>query len=310
MYNVLISAPYLQLEYKDYQNELATKGIQAVLPRVTERLEEKELLKIISDFDGIVCGDDRITAKVLDAAQRLKVIVKWGTGVDSIDREYAHHKGIPVFNTPDAFSEPVSDSVMALMLSFARQIIPSDTILKEGKWSKLLGFCLCEKTLGIIGIGNVGCAVARKAHGFGMTILGNDIREIPDDTTSKLGIEMVTLERLLRESDIISINCDLNTTSYHLISEKQFSLMKPYAILINTARGPIIKEADLIKALDNQRIAGAGLDVYENEPLPVDSPLRSFSNCILSAHSTNGSRFFWEKVHRNTLDKLYEGLNL
>lgn len=310
MYNALISAPYLQLEFTEYQSELAAKGINAVLPQVTERLEEHMLLSIIHDYDGIVCGDDRITARVLDAARRLKVIVKWGTGTDSIDKEYARSKGIPVFNTPNAFTEPVSDSAMAFMLSFARQVIPSDRILKQGGWSKKLGFCLCEKKLGIIGVGNIGRAVARKAQGFGIKIFGNDIREIPAEVTDELGIAMVSLDRLLAESDIISINCDLNPTSRHLIGRKQFALMRPEAILINTARGPIVSEPDLIEALASGKIAGAGLDVFEEEPLPPDSPLRAFDNCILSAHSTNGSRHFWKKVHRNSLNRLYEGLGI
>lgn len=310
MFNVLVSAPYFQLEFENYKSELISKGINCTLPHVVERLEETELLNIIGGFDGMLCGDDRITAKVLDAAQRLQVIVKWGTGTDSIDKEYARTKGIPVYNTPNAFTEPVSDSAIALMLSFARQLIPSDRILKQGGWGKKLGFCLCEKKLGIIGVGNIGRAVARKAKGFDIKIFGNDIRQIPADVTAKLGIEIVSLERLLAESDIISINCDLNPTSYHLIGSKQFALMKPEAILINTARGPIVSEPDLIEVLSSGKIAGAGLDVFEEEPLPPDSPLRSFDNCILSAHSTNGSRHFWQKVHRNSLDRLYEGLGI
>ncbi|MCX8042511.1 MAG: dihydrofolate reductase, partial [Desulfobacterota bacterium] len=236
MYRVLISAPYLQRDFEAYRGEFVARGIVPFLPRVVERLEEPDLLAVIADYDGIICGDDRITARVIDAAVRLKVIVKWGTGIDSIDKVYAASKGIPVFNTPNAFTEPVSDSVLALMLSFARQIIPSDRILKQGGWDKRIGFCLCEKTLGVIGIGNIGRAVARKARGFGMRILGNDIKEIPATVTQELGIIMVSLERLLREADIISINCDLNPTSYHLISERQFALMKPDAIIINTAR--------------------------------------------------------------------------
>ncbi len=310
MHKVLISAPYLQPDIERFRNELLLKEIEYTVPKVHERLEENELLAIIEDYHGIICGDDRITQKVIDTAKNLKVIVKWGTGIDSISKDYAQNNNIPVFNTPNAFTEPVSDSTMALILSFARQIIPSDSLMKHGGWEKPQGFCLCEKTLGIIGVGNVGSAVARKAKGFGIRILGNDIREIPKETTTSLGIEMVQFNELLKESDIISINCDLNKTSHHLISHKQFQIMEPDAIIINTARGPIINEIDLIRALQNNKIAGAGMDVFEDEPLPIDSPLRSMDKCILSSHSTNGSRFFWEKVHRNSLNRLYEGLEI
>ncbi|GAH75542.1 unnamed protein product, partial [marine sediment metagenome] len=265
------------------------------LPPVKERLSEAELVPIIEKYDGIICGDDSFTKKVLQKAKKLKVIVKWGTGIDSIDQEAAKHLGIPVYNTPNAFSEPVSDTVMGFVLSFSRNISRSDQMMKSGGWEKILCYSLSEQTIGIIGIGNVGRLVARKANAFGMQIYGNDIKEIPEEMTKSLNITMVDKETLLGESDYVSLNCTLNETSYHLISKPQLQFMKNTAILINTARGNIVNEPDLIKALENKIIAGAALDVFEVEPLPQDSPLRRFENCLLSSHNSNSSPLYWQK---------------
>ncbi len=305
MYKVIISAPYMQKEIDRFIEELKNKNIDIFIPEVKERLEEYDLLKIIEDVHGIICGDDRITEKVIDKAKKLKVIVKWGTGIDSINKEYAESKGIKVFNTPNAFTEPVSDTVIGFMLCFARNIINSDKIMKQGKWEKIKGFTLQEKTLGIIGVGNIGRRVAEKAKVFGMKIIGNDIKKIEDPPC-----KMVSLNELLEQADFVSINCDLNETSYHLINIEKLNLMKKDAIIINTARGPIIKEEDLILALKNKIIAGAALDVFEYEPLPEDSPLRKMDNVILSPHNSNSSKLFWDKVHRNSLNMLYKGLGL
>jgi D-3-phosphoglycerate dehydrogenase len=141
-----------------------------------------------------------------------------------------------------------------------------------------------------------------------MQVLGNDIVEMPADFLSESGIEMVTLDELLAKADFISLHPDLNPTSFHLISTKQLDMMKPGAYLINASRGPVIDEAALIEALQNNRIAGAGLDVFEDEPLPQDSPLRTFANCLLAPHNANSSPKSWQRVHENTIKNLLEGL--
>jgi len=275
---------------------------------VKERLSEAELIPIIEKYDGIICGDDSFTKKVLEKAKKLKVIVKWGTGIDSIDQEAAKHFGIPVYNTPNAFSEPVSDTVMGFVLSFARNISRSDQMMKSGGWEKIRCHSLSEQTIGIIGIGNIGRLITRKANAFGMQIYGNDIKEIPEEITKSLNITMVDKETLLGESDYVSLNCTLNETSYHLISKPQLQFMKNTAILINTARGNIVNEPDLIRALENKIIAGAALDVFEVEPLPQNSPLRRFENCLLSSHNANSSPLYWQKVHKNSIKNLINEL--
>ncbi|MFN2112526.1 MAG: phosphoglycerate dehydrogenase [Anaerolineales bacterium] len=311
MADVLFSAPYMIPFVDRFQPVFDRYGIRLIVPKVEERLEEDEILAYAGDFDGVICGDDRFSRRVIEAClPRLKVISKWGTGVDSIDREACEDHGILLGNTPNAFTDAVSDSVLGYMLAFARQQVWMDQEMKEGVWKKIPGRSLSECTLGVIGIGNIGRAVIQKLEPFGMRILGNDIREIERDFLEDYQVEMLPLEELLPEADFLSVNCDLNPTSRHLIDERVFSLMKPGVVLINTARGPIVKESALVSALERNQIAGAALDVYEYEPLPPDSRLRDFPQVLLAPHNANSSPRAWERVHWNTIRNLLDGLGI
>lgn len=300
-YKVLVTAPYFQLVVDQWRNKFAENDIEIVVPTVNERMEEEELLPLIGDVDGIICGDDRITPRVLDAAPKLKVISKWGTGIDSIDKVEANKRGIPVRNTLNAFTEPVSDTIFAFMLCFARGTIELDRNIRKGIWEKKLFTTLGEKTIGIIGVGNIGKAVIKRAEAFGMTILANDIEERPYQF-------MVPLEKLLQESDFVSLSTDLNPTSRQIINTERLKLMKPSAYLINAARGPLVDEKAVIKALQEKRIAGAAFDVYEEEPLPEGHPYRTMENVILSPHNANSSPKAWNRIHESTFNNLLEEL--
>jgi D-3-phosphoglycerate dehydrogenase len=292
-WRVLVSAPYFIPVIEEYRLRLATKGVELVAAKVKERLNEAELLEVITDIDGIICGDDQITQRVLAAAPRLKVISKWGTGIDSIDSDEARRRGILVYRTPNAFSEPVADTVLGYVLTFARQLPSMDRHIRKGKWKKPR----------LVSLGECVRAVA-----FGMHVLGNDIVKMPQDFISETHIEMVSLDELLAKADFISLNPDLNPTSHHLIGKQQLSTMKPNAVLINTSRGPVVDEPALVWALQNRQIAGAALDVFEDEPLPAESPLRKLDNCLLAPHNANSSPHAWQKVHENTVVNLLKGL--
>ena len=307
-WKVLVSAPYFLPVMETYRQRLAQEGVELIGARVNERLSEDELLEVIKDIDGIICGDDRITERVLAAAPRLKVISKWGTGIDSIDAEAAGRQGIPVYRTRNAFSEPVADSVLGYMLTFARKQPWLDRDIRQGRWEKPQLMALGECVLGVVGVGDCGKAVVRRAVSFGMRVLGNDIVKLPDDFVTATGLEVVSLEKLLATADFVSLNTDLNATSYHLIGKAQLELMKADAYLINTSRGPVVEEPALIQALQQGRIAGAALDVFEEEPLPADSPLRALDNCLLAPHTANSSPKAWNRVHENTVRNLLEGL--
>lgn len=308
---ILFSAPYMIPFLNRFRPIFDRFEIDLIVPDVEECLEEEDLLEYAGQFDGAICGDDHFSRRVIKSClPRLKVISKWGTGIDSIDRDACEEYGIMVGNTPNAFTLAVADSVLGYMLIFARKLPWMDQAVKNGIWEKIPGRSLSECTLGVIGIGNIGEAVLERAKSFQMTLLGNDIREIDPDFIYTNGVTMVPLVELLAKADFVSVNCDLNPTSHYLINTDAFSIMKPEAVLINTARGPIVDELALVEALENGKIAGAALDVYEEEPLPPESPLHDFGNVLLAPHNANSSPEAWEKVHWNTIRNLLDGLGI
>ncbi|HCU56878.1 MAG TPA: dihydrofolate reductase [Anaerolineaceae bacterium] len=311
MQTVLVSAPYMLPKMDRFRPVLESYDLDVIIPEVRERMEEGQILEYAGQFDGTICGDDRYSRRVIEAClPRLKVISKWGTGIDSIDQQAAAEFGVMVGNTTNAFTVPVSESVLGYMLAFVRQIPWLDDEMKTGHWEKINGKTLSECTLGVIGVGNVGKAVLRRARAFGMNLLGNDVVEIAPDFLLEHGVEMTSLEDLLERSDFISVNCTLNPTSHHLINEDTLKLCNPNAVLINTARGPIVKETALVAALEEGRLRGAALDVFEFEPLPPDSPLLKMDQVLLAPHNSNSSPYFWERVQWNTIRNLLIGLGI
>jgi D-3-phosphoglycerate dehydrogenase / 2-oxoglutarate reductase len=312
MPTVLFTAPYMIPVLERFRPLFEDCKIDLIVPaQVQERLEEADLIRYAGQFDGTICGDDRYTPRALEACvPRLKVISKWGTGVDSIDAEACTRLGIRLYRTPNAFTQAVTDSVMGYMLAFVRRQPWMDREMKSGKWKKLPGRTLSECTLGVIGVGTIGKTVTRRARAFGMKVLGNDIVEIDHVFISETGIEMTDLPSLLSRSDFVSVNCDLNPTSRYLINSETLAFINPNAVLINTARGPIVDEPALIRALETKHLAGAALDVFEFEPLPADSPLMKMDNVMLAPHNANSSPAAWERVHRNTIHNLLEGLGI
>ena len=307
-WKVLVSAPYMLPVIDRFREQLKAEDVELIPAAVKERLSEAELMEVIGDVDGIICGDDRITEDVLNAASRLKVISKWGTGIDSIDAEAAAERGIPVYRTRNAFSEPVADTVMGYILTFARRLPWMDRDIRNDLWRKPPLVALNECVLGVVGVGDCGKAVVRRATSFGMRVLGNDIAEMPAEFLQQNEIEMLPLDELLTQADFISLNPDLNPTSFHLIGADQLNLMKSSAYLINASRGPVVDEPALIQALQERQIAGAALDVFEDEPLPAESPLRTLDNCLLAPHNANSSQAAWQRVHENTVRNLLKGL--
>ena len=246
---ILLTAPYMIPFVDRFIPVLESYGLNVIVPDVQERMEAADLLQYAGQFDGAICGDDRYTAAVVEACvPRLKIISKWGTGIDSLDAEACSRYGVQIGRTPNAFTTPVADTVLGYMLAFARRQPWMDKAMKSGEWKKISGYTLSEKTLGVVGVGDVGKAVTRRARAFGMKVLGVDIIDVDHVFVSESGIEMTTHERLFAEADFISINCDLNPTSQHLINAETLALMKPTAIVINSARGPIVHEEALIAA--------------------------------------------------------------
>ncbi len=305
---IAITAPYLQLEWSKYKHLF--DGFEVSVPPVIERFEEEDMIRILSDgIEGIICGDDRITPRVIDSAPALTTIVKWGTGIDSIDKKYAGQKGIKVLNTPDAFIVPVSESTIGLMLSIVRKIDENNRTMHSGSWEKIPALTLNELTIGIIGYGHIGSVVAEKLSVFTENIIWHDLKSDEELNPGKRFFgKRVSLDELLASSDIITTHCDLNPTSFHLISSATISKMKDGVILINTSRGPVLKEDDIEKNLENGKIGFVGLDVFEREPLPLTSPFRCSERAVILSHNTNSSPRYWERVHLNSIRMLKENI--
>jgi len=307
-WTVLITAPYFLPVVEHYRSQLEAEGLELVISDVRERLSEEELLPLVPAIHGAICGDDQFTARVLQAAPHLQVISKWGTGIDSIDTNAAARLGIRVFNTPNAFTDCVADSTLGYILNFARQLYRMDTDVRSGKWYKPDAVTLRECTLGVIGVGNIGKAVVRRAVAFGMTVLGCDVIAVSETFCAETDLKLVSMDELLKSSGFVTLHCDLNPTSYHLIDRPQLDSMRSTAYLINTARGRVINEQALVEALRSGDIAGAALDVFESEPLPCDSPLRKLNNCLLAPHNANSGLAARKRVHESTIQNLLTGL--
>lgn len=258
--------------------------------KIADRIDEQSLIEAAKDVDVILVVYAKITEKIINSAPKLKGIVRYGIGVDNVDVQAASRRKIPVANVPDYCIGTVADHTFALLLALNRKVLLADKMLRTGKcarWTspdlKLMGLDLEGKTLGLIGIGKIGSAVAKRAKGFGMKVIAYD-PYVPKETAEALGITLTDFETLLQTSDFISIHVPLTRETRGMIGEKELKRMKKTAYIINTARGPIIQEKALYQALKNGWIAGAALDVYEKEPPDSDNPLFELENVVLTPH--------------------------
>jgi len=281
---------------------------QAETPPPKEIIIEK-----IKDCEGILTLlTDKIDAEIMDKAPKLRIISNYAVGYDNIDVKSATQRGIMVTNTPGVLTETTADLAFALILATARRIVEADKFTRSGKWKSwgpmlFLGRDVYGATLGIIGLGRIGQAVARRAKGFNMKVIYYS-RKRKEDVERELGVEYRELRSLLREADIVSIHTPLTEETYHLIGEKELSLMKPTAILINTARGAVVDQKALYKALKERRIFGAGLDVYEKEPIDADDPLMELDNVVLLPHIGSASVETRGRMARMAAENLLAGL--
>jgi len=245
-------------------------------------MTEEELTQSLKDADAVVLGADKCSRKVIESLKRLRVIGRHGVGVDNVDLDAATEKGIIVTYTPHANADAVADHTWALILALARKIIPADASTKAGRWegTKFIGIELSSKTIGILGLGTIGQRVARRARGFEMNILYYDKRR-NEALEKEIGVIYVDLQRLLRESDILTIHAALTSETRRVIGARELQMMKKTALLINTARGEIVDEKVLIQALREGWIAGAALDVFEREP---PKELLRMGNVVLTPH--------------------------
>ena len=306
---ILISCVQLQRTLAEHQARLDERGARLLTPPVVQQLSEAELLEIVPDIDGIVAGDDELSRVVLEHAPRLRIISKWGIGIDAIDLDAARELGIRVTNTPGVFGDEVADVALGYLIMLARQLHAIDRGVRAGDWPKPVGTSLAGRTLGVVGLGDIGLAVGRRGLAIGMRVIGVETDPDRAAAAAAAGIGVTDLDTLLREADAVSLNCPLTPATWHLLDADRIGSMRPGAWIVNTARGPLIDEAALVAALESGHIGAAALDVFEVEPLPAESRLRTMDPVIRGSH--NGSNTA-EAVHRTSvraIDNLVRGLD-
>jgi glyoxylate reductase len=263
--------------------------------RDDEPVSRETLLKEIVDVDGIICLlTEKMDAEVIERARRCRVISQVAVGYDNIDVPAATRRGILVTNTPGVLTETTADMAWAILLATARRLVEGDKFTRSGRWKtwEIMAFTgqdVHGATLGIIGMGRIGGAIARRAGGFAMPILYNNRKRVDETVERDLGARYASLDDLLRQSDFVVVSCALTPETRHLISERELGLMKNTAALVNISRGPIVDQRALYRALVDKKIWAAGLDVFEVEPVPADEPLLRLDNVVVPPHLGSAS---------------------
>lgn len=279
-----------------------------------EFLTKEEMMHKVEDVDAIITQlRDSIDREFIDRGKNLKIIANYAVGYNNIDVAYATQKSIYVTHTPGVLTEATADLTWALILSVVRRVVESDKFVREGKfigWKPelLLGYDLYGKTIGIVGMGRIGQAVARRALGFGMKVIYHNRHKLPEEIEKKYNATYSDLDTLFKVSDIVSLHTPLTGDTYHLVDKSRLELMKPTAFLINTSRGQVIDEEALLEVLKNERIKGAGLDVYENEPI-ITPGLLDLKNVVLTPHTGSATRETRENMGIMVAENVIKALN-
>lgn len=306
----LITCRQMQDCFDRFEPRLRALGIESVLPEVVQNLGERELLPIIGGFDGMIAGDDRLTAAVLRSAPRLRIISKWGIGTDAIDLEAAAELGIRVTNTPAVFADDVADVAAGYLVLLARRLHLIDRSVRDGGWLKYRGTALAGRTLAIYGLGSIGRAVGRRGHGFGMRVIGHDVAPPALALAADAGIELVaSVDELFGAAEFLVLCAPATPDTRHIVNRRTLALMPAGAFLVNVARGALVDEAALAQALAGGRLAGAALDVFEEEPLPAGSPLRHFESCVFGSHNGSNTEQGVLRASELAVENLIEGLS-
>ena len=303
---IAITCLQMQNDLGRHRERLESSGYELVVPAlVGQRFESDDLVEVAAGCVGLIAGDDDLGRRSLERLPDLRVLVRWGIGTDTVDFDAAAECGIVVRNTPGVFGEEVADSAFGYVLNLARSHHAIDAAVRRGEWLKIEGVSLHGQVLGVIGAGSIGRAVMRRGIGFGMSVLTHDpfaADELP------AGVEQVDLQRLLSESRFVVLTAPATSDTRGMINTATLSQMRPDAYLVNVARGELVVESDLITALKNRGLAGAGLDVFEVEPLPADSELREL-NVVLGSHNGSNTREGVERASQRAVDIVLEELS-
>ncbi|WP_091375988.1 phosphoglycerate dehydrogenase [Mucilaginibacter mallensis] len=308
---VLITCPPMLRAIDQLRYIFDEKGIELVTPNVVQTLSEEELIEIVPTVDAWIIGDDPATEKVFTAGKngKLRVAVKWGVGVDNVDFKACEKLGIPISNTPRMFGNEVADMALAYFTGLARESYRVDREVRAGNWIKPAGMSLDGKTVALIGVGDIGLATARRLKAFGVKINAYD--PFTKLTAAEANVdEILAFPDKLEQADFVLLTCALTPSNFHLINAESIAKMKDGVIVINVSRGGLIDETALTAALTSGKVRSAGLDVFETEPLPMDSPLRSFEQCILGTHNGSNTREAVIRASLKAIDLLFGFLEI
>ncbi len=295
----------------EFRPEFEAKGIELVTPNVVQTLTENELVDIVPHVDGWIIGDDPASFRVFQAGKngKLKAAVKWGVGVDNVDFEACKQLGIPVINTPLMFGEEVGSLAAHYVIGLARQTFLIDRGVRSGQWPKPAGISLMDKTAAVIGFGDIGKSTARMLHAFGLNVNVYDpFASRTDEDEEKY--RFYTFPSKVEQADFVVVTCSLTPQTKHLINAESIGGMKDGVRIVNVSRGGIIDETALITALQSGKVHSAALDVFENEPLPMDSLLRSFERCIFGTHNGSNTLDAVRRASKQAITYLFGFLNL
>lgn len=288
-FRVLVTCPPMLGMLDRFIQPASEIGIDLVATKVQQTLSEQELIDLLPNFDGWIIGDDPATRNVFEAAHQgsLRAAVKWGIGVDNVDFAACEQLGISITNTPGMFGAEVADLAVAYVISLARHITEIDRGIREGGWPKPCGISLSGRTAAVVGYGDIGKNTVLRLLASDMKVITYD--PFIDPGSIEESVSIANWPDRLGEADFVIINCSLSKTSYHLINKESLSKMKPGVRIVNVGRGPVIDEQALILSLDQGHVHSVALDVFEQEPLPQNSPLRRHKSCILGSHNASNT---------------------
>ncbi len=308
---VLITCPPMLRAIDSFRPIFAARGIEITTPNVVQILSEVELIELVPQFDGWIIGDDPATATVFEAgkAGRLKAAVKWGVGVDNVDFSACKRLGIPISNTPGMFGREVADVALGYVIALARQTFEIDRAVKAGGWIKPAGISLADKTVALAGFGDIGRNTAKRLLASEMKVIAYDPFFKP--SAGLEAVESAVWPARIEEADFIVITCALTRENRHLLGAKALEQAKPGVRVVNVARGPLVDEQSLAAALASGKVHSAALDVFEVEPLPTDSPLRSFGDrCLFGSHNSSNTTDAVERTSLKAIDLMTGFLGL
>jgi D-3-phosphoglycerate dehydrogenase len=307
-YRILVTCAQMQAELSVHEPRLRQAGYEVAAPSVGgQYFTAEELAPMMPGVVGMIAGDDELNRIFFKTSPDLKVLVRWGIGMDSVDHAAAGEHGVVVRNTPGVFGGEVADSALAYMLLLARRHHSVDKAVRAGSWPKFEGLSLAGSTVGLVGLGDIGRGVAARALGFGMRVLAFDPLISPDSVPDAVQV-LAALHDVLAQSRFVVLTCPLTPATYRLIDEAALAAMRGDAFLVNVARGPVVHEDALVTALSAGLIAGAGLDVFEVEPLPTDSRLLTMDNVVLGAHNGSNTREGVARASARAVDILLDEL--